>query len=187
MATKSHYELLEVFPKATLQEIKDAFRFLLFRFHPDHNKGKEEWAVQQTMALVEAYHVLSDEKRRAHYDLLRSLKLREEPPAKKGFALFGGKASAADGAAVPYKAGLDQFKEGEFEQAIMSFRKTLELDPEFPNARYNLAICFLGIERLKDALQWLQDHANRKKDDQEARAVFTKIATLNQKLNSGKG
>jgi len=185
MAAKNHYELLEVFPKATLQEIKDAFRFLLFRYHPDHNKGKEDWAVAKTMELVEAYHVLSDEKRRAHYDLVRGIKLREEPPAKKSFGLFGGKA-ATDGAAAAYKSGLDLYKNGEHEQAIAAFRKAIDADPEFPNARYNLAVCFLAIERLQDALTWLQDHANRKKDDQEARALFTKIATLNQKLKSAK-
>lgn len=185
---KNYYELLEVFPKATTQEIKDAFRFLLFRYHPDHNKGKEDWAVAQTMELVEAYHVLVDEKRRLHYDLLRGVKLRDEPPPKKGFSLFGGKgAASADGAGPAFKEGLDHYKANEVEQAIGSFRKALEQDAEYPNCRYNLAVCFLAIERLNDALQWLQDHANRKKDDQEARALFAKIAALNQKLKQAKG
>ncbi len=183
---RNYYEILEVFPKATTAEVKDAFRFLLFRFHPDHNKGKEDWAVAKTMELVEAYHCLADEKRRAHYDLVRGLKLRDEPPPKKGFGLFGGKNTATEAGAVPFKAGLEQYRNDEVEQAITSFRRTLELDPEHPNCRYNLAICFLAIERLNDALTWLQDHATRNKDDQEARAVFARIAALNQKLKQAK-
>jgi molecular chaperone DnaJ len=58
------YEILQVFPNANIREIKDSFRLLLFRYHPDHNRDREDWAVHRTMELVEAYHILADPFRR---------------------------------------------------------------------------------------------------------------------------
>ena len=176
---KSGYESLKVMPNATTQEIKDAFRYLLFQYHPDHNKGREDWAVQQTMQLVEAYHVLSDPVRRAHHDLMRGVKLKEPPPLKKGlFSKPSEKTLAAEGY---FKAGAERFRADEYEQAIVAFRKAFEADPDYPGLQYNLAIAFLGIERFNDALQWLQEHAGRNKEDQDARVLYTKIGGLMSK------
>lgn len=179
------YEVLQVFPNASHQEIKDAFRFLLFRYHPDHNKGKEDWAVQKTMELVEAYHVLSDPHRRAHHDLLRGLKLREEPP-KKGFALFGKAKEKAGQLEAILRDAAEKFKRDEYEQAIQAFRKALDLDGESSSARFNLALCFLAIDRLGDAQTWLQEQVGVKKDDAEARSLFAKIGALNQKRKAAR-
>lgn len=173
---KSGYESLKIMPNASMQEIKDAFRYLLFQYHPDHNKGREDWAVQQTMALVEAYHVLSDPLRRAHHDLMRGVKIKEPPPMKKGlFSKPADKTVAAEGY---FKAGVDKFRADEYEQAILAFRKAFETDPDFPGTQYNMAISFLGIERFNDALQWLQEYAGRNKDDQDARVLYSKIGAL---------
>ena len=70
----NYYEVLQVEHKAGLADIKQAFRTLLKRFHPDHNQDKRAWAEQRTRELVEAYQVLSDERRRKFHDqhLLRS-------------------------------------------------------------------------------------------------------------------
>jgi DnaJ-class molecular chaperone len=178
---RNYYEVLQVFPNATPQEIKDAFRFLLFRYHPDHNKGKEEWAVEQTMTLVEAYHILSDAARRLHHDMMRAVKLREDLP-KKGF--FGrNKAKDLD---PLFKDGIEKFKDGEIERAIGSFRKVYDANPDYPNIGYNMGICFLAIERMNDALQWLADHAAKSKGDAEARAIHAKIGTLAQKMKAAR-
>jgi tetratricopeptide (TPR) repeat protein len=181
---KNYYEVLQVFPNASAQEIKDAFRFLLFRFHPDHNKGKEDWAVQQTMDLVEAYHVLFDPARRLHHDVMRTVKLRDEAP-RKGFALFGKGGKARDLEPL-FREGLEKYKAGEVEQAIGVFRKVYDAHPEYPNIGFNMAVCFLAIERLNESMQWLQDHVTRKKDDAEARALHAKIATLAQKMKAAR-
>ncbi|MFP4057091.1 MAG: J domain-containing protein [Candidatus Brocadiia bacterium] len=70
----NYYEVLEVERHAELPEIKRAFRRLLKRFHPDRNQSNCAWAEQQTRRLVEAYHVLSDERRRKYHD--HQLRLR---------------------------------------------------------------------------------------------------------------
>lgn len=182
---RNHYETLQVFPNAGAQEVKDAFRFLLFRYHPDHNRGKEEWAVQKTMELVEAYHVLSDPARRAHHDVMRTVKLREDAPVKKGLFSKGPDEKTKQAEAACRDAS-EKFKADEFEQAILAFRKAADLDPEYPNVRFNMGVCFLALERLNDALAWIQDHVNRKKDDQDARALHQKVFTLSQKMKAAR-
>jgi len=179
---KNCYELLQVFPSAGAQEIKDAFRFLLFRYHPDHNKGREDWAVQRTMELVDAYHILSDPGRRAHHDVMRAVRLKEEKAKKGGFGIFGGsdKVKAA-AAGEEFRRGLEAFRAEEYEQSLKRFAKVCELEPENGGAKFNLAACFLALEKLNEAVNWLQDYLLKNKDDLEAKALFGKITALQRK------
>jgi hypothetical protein len=70
--TKSHYELLQVAPTASADEIKRAFRLQIARYHPDkvEHLGKEfrDMAADRATDLTEAYRVLSDDAERAKYD-----------------------------------------------------------------------------------------------------------------------
>lgn len=174
MAVKNAYELLQVFPGAAANEIKDAFRFLLFRYHPDHNKGREEWAVQRTMELVEAYHILSDPAKRAHHDVMRAVRIKEER-GRKG--LFGGgeKGKLAD---EEFKRGLDAWKADEYEQAIKRFARVIELDKDCANARFNLAACFLALEKVPECISWLQEYLGKAKDDPETKSLLGKVTAL---------
>ena len=72
MALKNYYELLEIPPSGSIDEIKRAFRQQIARYHPDkvHHLGKEfqNLAAERAAELTEAYRILSDEGRRAEYD-----------------------------------------------------------------------------------------------------------------------
>lgn len=61
-----YYELLGVERTANADEIKSAYRKLALKYHPDRNK--EEGAAEKFAQINEAYAVLSDEEKRAHYD-----------------------------------------------------------------------------------------------------------------------
>lgn len=61
-----YYELLGVSRTASGDEIKSAYRKLAVKYHPDRNK--EEGASERFAKINEAYAVLSDEEKRAHYD-----------------------------------------------------------------------------------------------------------------------
>lgn len=174
MAVKNAYEMLQVFPSAVASEIKDAFRFLLFRFHPDHNKGREEWAVQRTMELVEAYHILSDPARRAHHDVMRAVRIKEEK-GKKGFFGGGEKAKLAE---EEFKRGIEAWKTDEYEQALKRFARVIELEKDCANAKFNLAACFLALEKVSESLSWLQEYLTKAKDDVEAKSLLGKITGL---------
>ena len=73
MALKNYYELLEIAPNASVDEVKKSFRAQIARYHPDkvQHLGKEfqAMAAERAAWLTEAYRILSDEGRRAEYDL----------------------------------------------------------------------------------------------------------------------
>jgi molecular chaperone DnaJ len=62
-----YYELLGVSRTADAAEIKSAYRKLALKYHPDRNPG-DRTAEEKFKKLNEAYAVLSDPEKRAHYD-----------------------------------------------------------------------------------------------------------------------
>ncbi len=67
MSKRDYYEVLGINKSAKKEEIKKAYRKLALKFHPDKNKG-DKAAEEKFKEASEAYHVLSDEKRKANYD-----------------------------------------------------------------------------------------------------------------------
>jgi DnaJ-class molecular chaperone len=63
----TYYEILGIKKTASQAEIKQSFRRLALRYHPDKNKNSEE-SKKKFMQIVEAYEVLSDEISRKTYD-----------------------------------------------------------------------------------------------------------------------
>jgi molecular chaperone DnaJ len=63
---KNYYEVLGVSKTATADQIKNAFRELALKFHPDKNKDKN--AEEKFKEINEAYAVLGDPQKRSEYD-----------------------------------------------------------------------------------------------------------------------
>lgn len=70
MKQKDYYHILGVEENASPKRIKEAYRKLAFQYHPDRQPDHNNSA--ETMkAINEAYAVLSNEKKRREYDMLR--------------------------------------------------------------------------------------------------------------------
>jgi curved DNA-binding protein len=69
MEYKDYYKTLGVGRQASQSEIKKAYRKLAMQYHPDRNPNNKD-AENKFKELNEAYQVLSDADKRAHYDRL---------------------------------------------------------------------------------------------------------------------
>ncbi|KAJ1608337.1 DNAJ domain-containing [Cryptosporidium canis] len=63
-----HYSVLNVDPRATFDEIRQAYKQLSLKWHPDKNRGNVEEATRRFQQIAAAYEVLSDPNERAWYD-----------------------------------------------------------------------------------------------------------------------
>lgn len=68
MREENYYELFGVSEEASEQEIKQAYRDLVKRFHPDTFRGDTAYAEEQTRIINEAYSILSNPEAREEYD-----------------------------------------------------------------------------------------------------------------------
>ena len=67
MGKRDYYDILGVNKSSSKEDIKKAYRKLALKYHPDKNKGNKA-SEEKFKEASEAYHVLSDEKRKANYD-----------------------------------------------------------------------------------------------------------------------
>ena len=93
---RDYYEVLDIAPDASAEEMKKAYRRLAFRCHPDRHQASEE-AHKKMEEINEAYAVLSDPIKRREYDLPRGYG-RRVPKFKKG-----GKVKIGFNSPSPYK------------------------------------------------------------------------------------
>ncbi|MCZ8063198.1 DnaJ C-terminal domain-containing protein [Silanimonas sp.] len=102
MEFKDYYAVLGVEPGSGESEIKQAFRRLARKYHPD--VSKEKGAEDRFKAINEAYEVLRDKEKRTQYDALRAGGYRpgqdfRPPPGYGGPSGFGDGFGGAPGGA----------------------------------------------------------------------------------------
>jgi molecular chaperone DnaJ len=61
------YDVLGITKSSSKEEIKKAYRKLALKYHPDKTKG-DKASEEKFKEASEAYHILSDEKRKSNYD-----------------------------------------------------------------------------------------------------------------------
>ncbi len=65
---ETHYQTLQISTQATADEIKQSYRQLAKKFHPDLNGGKAN--TDLIIKINAAYEILSDDRKRREYDYL---------------------------------------------------------------------------------------------------------------------
>ncbi len=115
---QDYYELLGVPRKAPLKEIRQAYRRLARKYHPDLNPGDKS-AEEHFKQIQEAYDVLSDSKKRQMYDQFGFYSENGAPPgAAEGMGDihvdFGGFdfGGAGGGAGTSFRDLFNQFFRG---------------------------------------------------------------------------
>lgn len=63
----SYFELLDIKPEATDDDVKNAYRRLAIKFHPDHNPGNSQISSDRFHKITEAYKALKTKEKRVLY------------------------------------------------------------------------------------------------------------------------
>jgi curved DNA-binding protein len=71
MDYKDYYNILGISRSASTEEIRKAYRKLAMQYHPDRNPDNKQ-AEERFKEINEAYQVLNDPQKRAHYDRVGS-------------------------------------------------------------------------------------------------------------------
>ena len=125
-----YYSILGIKPTATVDDIKRAYRQMVFRFHPDRNPDNPEAADKFTQ-VRDAYAVLSDGLKRRVYDTVKNPAGGEasEEPAEEKPSEKDEQTSSANGSAGAFN----------FNQ---EFKQKVEPEPKCPSC------AVVGIEHI---------------------------------------
>jgi len=96
LASPDHYAVLEVSPTAPFSVIKESYRRLALKYHPDKNRDDLSGATQKFQELSRAWEVLGDVRRRTEYDVLRVRRGGNERWWERGFGGGGSSFEASN-------------------------------------------------------------------------------------------
>ena len=125
---KDYYAVLDVSEQAGKKDIKQAFRKLAMKYHPDRNIGKEKWAEGKFKEIGEAYAVLSDEGKKHEYDTMRRVGFAGGGAGVPGGGNFGSGQAFQNAFSNPYIVQ---------EMARMFSGAGLRFDEEFINNMFS--------------------------------------------------
>lgn len=111
MEYKDYYDILGLSRSASESEIKKAYRKLALEYHPDRNPG-DKAAEEKFKEINEAYQVLGDKEKRAHYDQLGSAYSQWQHGGGQGGFDWGQWSTAPGGVRVEYSGDLGDLFEG---------------------------------------------------------------------------
>jgi curved DNA-binding protein CbpA len=141
---QDYYNVLGVNPLATDTEIKNAYRRLAKECHPDKSfsAGHPILTNAQFDELNEAYHVLSDKKRRQDYDRIRSDKTGTLAETQDTKVLQ---------AENSFRNGLKALKEENPRQAVSFLEWAVKYNPNKPiyRSKLGLAMAMAGEDMEK--------------------------------------
>lgn len=125
MEYKDYYKLLGVSKTATQEEIKQSYRKLALKYHPDKNQGNKE-SEERFKEIGEAYEVLKDPEKRKKYDKLGvNWKQYEHAGADGGFDYAqwaSGQADRRTGGQADWRtSGQAGFESGDFSDFFNTF------------------------------------------------------------------
>lgn len=141
----NYYELFGVPPESSIKQIKDRFYALVRRFHPDHHMDERDCLPglkELTAAITAAYKTLSDQDKRASYDLQLS--------ESGAFQLRRAKTAAQQNLEEYLGRASEHLRANNFTGSVIWLRKCVEIAPGEAKYRALLARSLATIPQYRD-------------------------------------
>ena len=166
MSDLNYYEILEVFPAATSDDLDNAYRMLLYKYHPDHNPDRAQWAHEMTSKVVEAYEVLSHPDKRKLHNFQIYCPVRKKAAVRKFFFFQKKKKSDWEAALARFTAGVALFPKQK-SKSLIKFQEAVSLWPGFPEAIFNIGLCLADMHKYTEARSYFNRVQEMLPKDQE--------------------
>ncbi len=185
MAKKlNYYEILEVFPAATQDEIENAFKNMLFKYHPDHNPDKPDWAHEKTAEVLDAHKILSNQLRRTIYNFMIFATLREKPAEVKFNIFQGADKKKFEEACAILQEGIELY-ETQKQNALIKFQHSFATYA-IPEAVYNMGVFYTATNKLQEAMRAFREAVKIEPDNQHYMRTVDKLTELIVEIEKAK-
>ena len=156
-SSPTYYDVLGISQTASLEEIKQAFRQLARRYHPDLHPNDQQ-SLQRFQEISRVYQVLSDPMARKQYDKQLS---GQDPSFDR---------LSARTAAEWYQTGLALSQRGQYEKAIASYTEALQRNPKLVDAYNQRGFAYYKVRKSTEAFA---DYAEAiQQDSKQATAYY---------------
>ena len=160
----NYYQILGVDRTASGAQIKNAYRTLARRFHPDLNQSPI--AADQFRQVSEAYQVLGDPKQRSDYDYIIA-----DQPADADAKYF-------------YRQGMKQAQQGRYLEAINYYDYAIKADANYADAYNKRGLCHF---KLGDPITAIKDYGKALYLDAEIADAYHNRGIARLKLGNTQG
>ena len=164
----SYYELLNLTPEASFDDIQQSFHRMALAMHPDRHSTNPDKDLKKKLHVIykrvtEGYRVLSDTESRREYEM--SLEKGELRLVRKEKKKIVHPEDAIDNhqAKVFYKLGLEAEDKGDLKTAVLNYKFVMDLVGEHPD--------------VKPRFDMLNDILDMKKRTRKSTAEFKKEMT----------
>jgi len=150
-----------VSPRASHDEIEDAYHDLARKLHPDVT-GNDPALTEIYMTVNQAYHVLSNRDEREKYDELIGVDKNSEEPSAPKPEVIQDKTAATDMKLLDAKLMRSTREaeklcgKGNYWEATRLLEKYLNTHPDNPHLRRVLATAAVGMSRFHDAVNHMK-------------------------------
>lgn len=161
---KDYYQILNVTPAASQQQIKKAYVKLVKQFHPDRNP-KDPKSDERTKSINEAYGVLKDRQRRNQYDRMREQERMRDGAAVNDYDADGEPFFGHLHAMMYLKknpqalknVALHAFYRGDYSLAGSLLERGIKISPQDQDLYAGLSWCLFHQERYDRCARVLED------------------------------
>lgn len=176
---KNYYEILEVYPAATNEEIENSYRMLLYKYHPDHNPDRAEWAHQMTSKVVEAYECLSNPEKRKLHNFQIYCPVKKKVPERKFWFFQKKRKKQWEMAVAQFGAGVALFSRQK-SKALLKFQEAIGHWAVFPEALYNIGLCLADMRKYAEARSYFNRVRELNSKDKEIQRTLRRLEELSK-------
>jgi curved DNA-binding protein CbpA len=174
---KNYYEILEVYPAATTEDLETAFRLLLYKYHPDHNPDRGQWAHEMTSKVVEAFECLSDPERRKFYNFQIYCPVKRKAAERKFWFFQAKQKQQWELALAQFGAGVALFPRQK-SKALLKFQEAISHWARFPEALFNIGLCLVDMKKLPEARGYFKRVQELAPQDPEIKRTLRRLDEL---------